>query len=190
MEDKIKISVPKTLADTLLKDAQDFLFIKSNNQINQNSFLNTLITNYYELFSSDDNSFHNQIISFFNESNININNQDEMYQKLIKIISKQNQSIKNEETTTLFFKPTKISNKSISYINNILIKNESISSYYRRLFISYVSRPKNERELIIFKESYNLLLKSINDGIKVCFSLKNKIYFKEASIYGIFATKD
>ena len=54
----------------------------------------------------------------------------------------------------------------IIFIENNLINNTSISSFYRNLFTSYAHNPQNFRELIIFKENYDLLTESIEKNRK------------------------
>lgn len=54
MLEKIKISVPKKTYDTLIKDCDNFDFHKNETTLNKNLFLNTLIVNYYERFSANE----------------------------------------------------------------------------------------------------------------------------------------
>lgn len=189
MEEKIKISLPSFANDIILKDTENFIFLKDDNKINKNAFINTLIINYYEEFSNNERSFNGDLLKILKDVDEDI--KDEVFDNIIKIISKKNkQNEKDSKTVTISFKPTKMSNKAIEYINNILITNESISSYYRKLLTSYAHKPQNERELIIFKENYDLLNKSIKDNLKVCVSLKNGVMYKDLSVYKIVSSKD
>ena len=189
MEEKIKISLPSFANDIILKDSENFIFFKDENKINKNAFINTLIINYYEEFSNNERSFNGDLLKILKDVDEDI--KDEVFDNIIKIISKKNkQNEKDSKTVTISFKPTKMSNKAIEYINNILITNESISSYYRKLLTSYAHKPQNERELIIFKENYDLLNKSIKDNLKVCVSLKNGVMYKDLSVYKIVSSKD
>ena len=58
MEEKIKISLPKTLLELLKKDCQDFKILKDDNKTNMNLFINTLIANFYEEFSAHEEQLH------------------------------------------------------------------------------------------------------------------------------------
>lgn len=189
MEEKIKISIPSFTNDILWKDCANFNFYKDENKINKNLFINTLIVNYYEQFSNNEKELHDEL------ANVLLDNmpiyKEELLEGIIKILSKRNKiNDKENKTVSLSFKPTKLSNKTIEYINNILISNESISSYYRRLLASYVHKPMNERELIIFKDAYNTLLESINKKQRVCIFLNNGGIYKDVSVYAIKSSKD
>ena len=61
MEEKIKISIPKVTLELLKKDCEDFKILKSDEKINMNAFINTLIVNYYKEFSAGEESLHNEI---------------------------------------------------------------------------------------------------------------------------------
>lgn len=189
MEEKIKISIPNSTNNILIKDAENFGFYKDETTINKNNFINTLITNYYEDFSNDEKELHNDLRKVLND--ISAKYKEELFENIIKIFSKKNKKYEiNNKTISLSFKPTKSSTKIINYINNILISNESISSYYRRLFISYSHKPVNERELIIFKENYQTLNNAIKNKLKVCIFLKNESIFKDISIYAVASSRD
>lgn len=189
MEEKIKISISSFTNDILLKDAENFIFYKDDKKINKNLFLNTLIVNYYEEFSNNEREFNDNLLKVLDK--VDKKFKDQLFENIIKVISKKNnQNEKDSKTVTISFKPTKMSNKAVEYINNILINNESISSYYRKLFSSYAHKPQNERELVIFKENYEILNKAIKDKLKVCISLKNGVIYKDLSIYKIASSKD
>ncbi len=189
MEEKIKISLPKSTNSILIKDAENFGFYKNETAINKNCFINTLIVNYYDIFSNDEKDLHNDLRKALND--VLPKQKDDLFENIIKVFSKNNKRFENDdETTSLSFKPTKSSKKVINYINNILISNESISSYYRRLFISYVHKPINERELIIFKENYQLINNSIKNKLKVCIFLRSNSIFKDISIYAVASSRD
>lgn len=189
MEEKIKISIPSSTYQILIKDAQLFDFCKSENQINRNLFINTLINNYYEEFSNDENTFHDDLKKLL--VNIDYKSKEDLFDNIISLLNKKSQlKIKADKTVSLSFKPIKISKNAIEYINNVLINNESISSYYRRLLNSYIHKPLNERELIIFKDTYALLMKSIKSDVKVCLFLKNGNIIKNISVYAVCSSSD
>lgn len=188
MEEKIKISIPKSTYDILLKDCEAFKFFKANGSLNKNQFINTLIMNYYEHFSSDEEMLHDEIKKALkNASCLN----DDLFDDIIKIIAKrENAHIIDSTTVSLHFKPTKMSFKAFNYIENVLIKNEAISSYYRRLFNSYVNHPLNQRELIIFKDNVELINKAISKKVKTCITLSSGVINNDMSIYKLASSKD
>ena len=190
MDEKIKISLPKTTLNLLKKDCEDFKILKENGSPNMNAFINTLILNFYEAFSASEESLHDEIQkAIFAIPNLY---KEKAFNDLVKIFSKRNDINENKsDTATLSFKPTKFSEKAIIYIEHILLKSESLSSFYRRMFISYSKKTKNEREKIIYKENYELLQKAISKNLKVCITLKNKdTIFNNCAIHSISASKD
>lgn len=188
MEEKIKISIPFSTYDILIKDCENFLFYKNDKNSNKNYFLNTLIMNYYEKFSASEDSFHDSLMVAM--AKIDEKVKYEVFENVLKVITKRDNLKQNDDTTIISFKPTKISEKAIDYILNVLVKNESISSYFRRMFNSYAHNPQNEREKIIFKDNYDLLIKSINKDVNVCLTLKSGEIYKDVSIYYVGSSKE
>ncbi len=189
MEEKIKVTLDSNTYNILLKDCENFLFYKGENNLNRNLFINTLINNYYEEFSALDDKFRLDVFSVI--KNISDEEKEEVYHKLVKVIDKKNSSVdQSNKSVSFLFKPTKISSKAINFILNSFVKNESISSYFRRLFTSYSSKVQSEREKIIFKQNYALLCKSIDRNVKVYLSLTSGAAINEASLYTISSSKD
>lgn len=188
MLEKIKITLPKTTHDILIKDCENFDFYKNETTLNKNLFLNTLIINYYDKFSANEENFKESILKVINEE-LN-NNQDQLLEKIINIVRKKDNLDSNKKTEIINLKPTKLSEKQIIFIENNLINNNSISSFYRNLFTSYAHTPQNYRELIIFKENYELLLESIEKNRQVTITLKNGEIINDASIYKIEPAKE
>ena len=188
MLEKIKITVPKSTHDILIKDCENFNFFKLGDILNKNHFLNTLIVNYYEKFSANEEIFKEKILKVIND-NVN-KNQNELFEQIINIVRK-NENIESEKKTeTINLKPTKLSEKHILFIENNLLGNNSISAFYRNLFNSYAHIPQNYRELIIFKDTYDTLNESIEKERKVCITLNNNEVINYASIYKIESSKE
>ena len=151
-------------------------------------FLNTLIVNYYERFSANESELKDNLLAAINKK-LDYD-QDELLETLLNIFRKS-ESIENDKKTEIInLKPTKLSEKQIIFIENNLLNNTSISSFYRNLFTSYSQTPQNYRELIIFKDNYDLLSESINKNKKVSIALKNGMIFNDASIYKIERSKE
>ncbi len=187
MDEKIKISLPKSVLTTLKNDCKNFNILKTDGSQNFNAFINTLIVNYYEDFSANEESLHDDIKKTLEI--IPSRYKDTVFTDIIKIIAKKNVSVIDDDSTTFSFKPTKTSQKAVTFIQNVLLKSESLSSYYRRMFISYVSKTQPQRELIIFRENYNLLQKAIKKGVQVCIVTKGDS-IKNTSVYGVFSAKE
>lgn len=190
MDGKIKISLPKNTLTLLKKDCEDFKFLKENGSPNMNAFINTLILNFYESFSASEESLYEKIrAAIFAVPNMY---KEKAFSDLVKIFSNRNDVSENKtDTVTLSFKPTKLSEKAVIYIEHILLKSESISSFYRRMFISYSKKTKNEREKVIYKENYEILQKAISKNLSVCITIKSKdTVFDSCSIHSISASQD
>lgn len=108
----------------------------------------------------------------------------------LRILTKKQSESENIQSKVFAFKPTKNTEKAVIYIENLLLQNESLSSFYRRLFMAYSQKTKTDREKIIFKENYTLLLKAIKKGVKVCLSYVKGEVVKDASVFSVSAAKD
>ncbi len=189
MDQKIKISLSKNTLDLLKKDCEDFKIVKENGQPNMNAFINTLIVNFYESFSASEENLHQELKDAL--SIVPEYYKDKAFENVVKIFAKRS-TYTNEKTnsTTFSFKPTKSSEKALLYVEHVLLQSESISSFYRRMFLSYAQKTKNEREKIIHKENFELLQKAIKQGTQVCLQLKKGGVMKSVSIYSISPAKD
>lgn len=188
MEEKIKISLPKSVSELLQKDCIDFKFVKENGASNMNAFINTLIANYYEEFSASEEKLHDDIDGaiacvpdFYKKS---------VFAEIVKIFNKRETVAAEEKSVILSFKPTKVAEKAVEFIARIVLQDESLSSFYRRMFTAYSQKTKTEREKIIFSENYKLLLKAIKKNKKVCVTLKNGDAYEHASVFSVSPAKD
>lgn len=188
MTEKIKISVPKRTYELLRKDAKDFRILKPSGEENLNAFINSLVINFYEEFSADDESLRESIKGAL--SAIPEKYAKEAFSEVMNAITKREKEENLGKSVALSFKPTKVSEPVTVYIENVLLKNEAISSFYRRLFIAYSKKLKNEREKIIHKQNYALLASALKKGLQVCISLDNGHIYNNVSVYAIEAAKD
>lgn len=188
MTEKIKISVPEKIYELLRKDAKDFRILKPSGEENLNAFINILVINFYEEFSADDESLRESIKGAL--SVIPEKYAKEAFFEVMNAITKREKEENLGKSVALSFKPTKSSESVIVYIENVLLKNEAISSFYRRLFIAYSKRLKNEREKIIHKHNYELLVSGVKKGLQICISLDNGQVYNNVSVYAIEPAKD
>jgi len=188
MTEKIKISVPEKIYELLRKDAKDFRILKPSGEENLNAFINILVINFYEKFSADDESLRESIKGAL--SVIPEKYAKEAFFEVMNAITKREKEENLGKSVALSFKPTKSSESVTVYIENVLLKNEAISSFYRRLFIAYSKRLKNEREKIIHKHNYELLVSGVKKGLQICISLDNGHVYNNVSVYAIEPAKD
>lgn len=188
MTEKIKITLPKSTLELMRKDCRDFLFLKKDRSPNLNDFLNTLILNYYEAFSAGEEQLHDDIEKAL--CNVPQAYRKEAIGAVLQVLAKREKQRYEGKGGSLSFKPTKESEGATVVIEHILLSDESLSSYYRRLFLSYAQKSKNEREKLLHKQNYELLSHAVKKGVQVCLFLQNGTVINNASIYAIAPAKD
>lgn len=182
MEEKIKIYISKSTADILNKDAELFEFFKQNGTVNRNAFLNTLIVNYIDRYQLLRNSMTSAIEQ-------ETGSDGEAVMKILDRFQLSDSGMKTD--TVISVKPTKQSSASIAYIQECLLKNSTLSGYFRTMFASYALLPRNEREKIIFKPVYDALSKAIENQKMIWFTTKSRGKFRHtASPYMVTSSKE
>ena len=68
MEEKIKIYIPESVNNILLKDMERFEFFKKDGSLNRNEFYNTLILNYYEQYEESQGEIFSHIQEVIREN--------------------------------------------------------------------------------------------------------------------------
>ena len=189
MDGKIKISLSKSTLNVLKKDCTDFKIVKENGQPNMNAFINTLIMNFYEMFSASEETLHEDIKNAL--SIVPDYYKEKIFHNVVKVFAKKSEyTDAKKDSTTFSVKPTKISEKALLYVDHVLLQSESLSSFYRRMFLSYTQKTKNEREKIIHKENFELLQKAIKKSVQVCIQLQSGVVMNSLSVYSISPAKD
>ncbi len=188
MEQKIKLSIDKTTLNLLKKDCLDFNVVKENGIENFNAFLNLITVNFYEEFSSAQEKLQEDIAKAL--SVLPEVYKEKVFNDVIKILNKKETPPEKTNSVTLSFKPTKSSEQAVMFIENSLLSNESLSSFYRRMFTAYSIKTKNEREKIVRKQVYELLIKAKTKKLCACISLKSGRVLKKASVYAVAPAKD
>ncbi len=188
MDEKIKISAPKSVYELLKKDCEDFKITKADGSPNMNAFLNAIVINYYEEFAGAEEKLCDEVRKAVEI--VPDRYRETVFLNTLKILTKKQSESENKQSKVFAFKPTKNAERAVIYIENLLLNNESLSSYYRRLFTSYSQRTKNEREKIVFKENCSLLSKAIKKSVKICISFTNGKVIKGVSVYSVSAAKD
>ena len=174
--DKIRISVSTYTYDILLKDMDSFEILKKSGEVNKNEFLNRLIINYideYLMMSKTQLRTIERIIGKHTDvdeyDKVNLTNE-------IFAAVKEQLMVKNvdDSSVVISLKPIKESEPIIDFIINEQIENQSISSFFRQMFDSYVGMTQNLRERIIFKDVYNTLIKSLELSKKVFVTFRSE----------------
>ena len=192
MEEKIKIYVPESINNILLKDMERFEFFKKDGSLNKNEFYNTLIVNYYEAYQKDNSEIFDHIQKTLKNNTKwdEFKTNDISYQILSFVETKTNKLDGPKSEVALSMKPTKNSSTVINYIQNYLVKYTTLSNYFRNLFASYSLLPQDRRERIIFKKNFEVLEEAIKTNRKVYFTTTNKDAPHVASPYTIANSKE
>ena len=61
MDEKIKISAPKSVYDLLKKDCEDFKITKPDGSPNMNAFLNAVVSDFYEEFAGAEEKLRDEV---------------------------------------------------------------------------------------------------------------------------------
>lgn len=189
MDEKIKISLSKDTLELLKKDCLDFKIVKADGKANMNSFINTLIANFYESFAAGEETLHEDLKNAL--ATVPEYYREKVFLQTLKVITKRTEGTgEKKDSAILSFKPTKVSEMARLYVESILIPSESLSSFYRRMFTAYAQKTKNEREKIIHKEALLLLQKAIKRGVQVCVQLQNGDVLQKLSVHSIPSSKE
>ncbi len=164
MEEKIKIYISEKVLRILDKDAELFEFYKKNGGINRNAFLNTLILHYDDLFRQKQQKRTEHTEKLLREHGC----PDRELAVLLSRVPEADKTEAGKLNTVISLKPTRASADLIRFIQ-FAPQDSTASGYFRQMFSSYVSMPRDEREKIIFKDQYELIRKAIREGREISF---------------------
>lgn len=187
MEEKIKFTISKKTYNTIIQDCENFDFLKNEKEINRNLFYNTLIKNYYEQFNQIEIKLKEELLKQIDK--YKIPDPDQFIDNILSTIIKK-PVLKEEDSVIINLKPTKLSEQAIYFIHENLLKNTSISSYYRKLFESYTNLLQSDRERILYQDIYHELVESITNNTRVTILLKDGKKIKDTSIFIVEASKE
>ena len=172
MEEKIKIYIPESVNSILLKDMELFEFFKKDGSLNKNEFYNTLIVNYYEQYEENQSAIFSHIIdSISKRSSLSETEAKDIASDILQYVDVRTYQLdKQKYDVSIAMKPTRKSSDDIDYIQNCLLGNSTLSNYFRNMFASYSLLPQDKREMIIFKENFELVKKAIEEDRKIYFT--------------------
>ena len=192
--EKIKIYVTKRVAEILEKDAETFEFLKKDGIMpNKNAFLSQLVLNYWEYHKQKQLELYDSVkYTIKSNSYLDENKTKNLTNLIIGKINKEIASdLADKFDSTISFKPTKETESIISYINEYLLFNSSLSEYFRNMFVAYSTLPQDMREQIIFKNHYNNILLAIKNKKNLFITLNdNKRTRIEISPYSFARSKE
>ena len=192
MEEKIKIYIPESVNNILLKDMERFEIFKKDGSLNKNEFYNTLIVNYYEQFQQLQSDFYNHIKHTIRDNtDIAEYMVNDMAASILQYVDVRTYQLDNQKLdVTISMKPTKKSSETIDFIQDYYLDNSTLSSYFRNMFASYVLFPQDKRERIIFRKNFDAIEEAIRNDRKIYFSTSKSEKPHIVSPYSIANSKE
>ena len=192
MEEKIKIYIPESVNNILLKDMERFEIFKKDGSLNKNEFYNTLIVNYYEQFQQLQSDFFNHIKrTIRNGTDANELEINDMASAILQYVDVRTYQLDNQKLdVTVSMKPTKKSAETIDFIENYYLDNSTLSSYFRNMFASYVLFPQDKRERIIFRKTFESIEEAIANDRRIYFTTINSSKPHIVSPYALANSKE
>ncbi len=170
MTEKYKIYIPEDMKNRLMNDAELFEFFKKDGSINLNSFLKELLINYFDEYRKRTNALLNNILSDLNNlPSITKEDADLIAGKIINTYLKS-EKYQSGKTSSITLTVSGDSLDVMRTIENNLLTDVSLSQYINDLFSSYLSIARNDRERIIFKETFQELEKAIQKRLIITFT--------------------
>lgn len=169
MEEKIKIYIGRRTRDILYKDMELFEFFKSGMVLNKNDFLNTLLANYFEAYQEAGNARYDALKKKLREAGLKELAAGEVADEIMHMTKYSRDDPDGKYDVTLSLKPTKKTSDIIAYIQSSLLAHTSLSQYFRDMFEAYTAMPQDEREKIIFRDSYEKIRQAIAEDRMIYF---------------------
>ncbi|MBQ1899861.1 MAG: WYL domain-containing protein, partial [Erysipelotrichaceae bacterium] len=192
MEEKIKIYIPESVNNILLKDMELFEFFKKDGSLNRNEFYNTLIVNYYEQYEENQSAIFSHIKDSITErSSIKEQDVSDIAADILQYVDVRTFQLDRQKfDVSISIKPTRRSSDDIGYIQNCLLGNSTLSNYFRNMFASYSLLPQDKRETIIFKQNFEMIDEAIENDRKIYFTTASSGAPHIVSPYMIASSKE
>lgn len=114
MDEKIKISAPKSVYELLKKDCEDFKITKADGSPNMNAFLNAIVINYYEEFAGAEEKLCDEVRKAVEI--VPDRYRETVFLNTLKILTKKQSESENKQSKVFAFKPTKNAERAVIYI--------------------------------------------------------------------------
>lgn len=172
-DEKRNITVPLSTYNLLVNDAHQFEVMKKNgHDVNMNRFLSMFLKEYYDDYSSYRKNMHDRIVDELGDS-VPQNKRDEIATNIINtIILPVVKKGDDKESKKVSLKPTKETEFIIAKIEAEAGAEDSFTHYFLRMINRYCHEPRYERERIIFRSNYDLLMRCCSNKQEIAFSLK------------------
>lgn len=186
--DKIKVNLSYICYSTLLHDAEAFNIVKKNGEVNMNYFYNEVIIHLYEKRWTQINQtkkyYHELLSQYLPPKKL-----DEIINDISLSINENfNDFSKQYHSYSILIRPRKEYDLIFQTILENHLMNDTISNYFRSIFIEYCSLSQDERELLLFENNVNTINKAISNKSQIKIVINNQAVL--FSPYCITATKE
>ena len=170
MTEKYKIYIPEDMKSRLMNDAELFEFTKKDGSINLNAFLKELLINYFDEYRDRKKHLLDTILSDLSEfPSISKEDAEAIADKIINTYMKDDK-YRSDRNTAITLTVSGRSLDVMRAVENNLLKDISLSQYINDLFSSYLSIARNNREMIVFRDTFEDLNKAIRNRNIITFS--------------------
>lgn len=174
--EKINIFVPPWVKSQLDADCGMFGILKKDGHtINRNAFLSMVIIGYYDEFVRGANERFNSIVSCLQQLRLPDSQIQQVASTLVgqPVASKEIKRF-GKGAVSIPYKPTAKTENIIRRMRYEVGDDSHLPRYIAQLFISYCENPISERERIVFKDKYDLLIECCNKKTPVFISTGNQ----------------
>lgn len=170
MSEKYKIYIPEEMKSRLMNDADLFDFVKKDDSVNLNAFLKTLLINYFDQYRETKEHLLDTILSDLSEfSSISGDDANAIADKIINTYMR-NPEFQTERNSAITLTVSGRSLDVMRSIENNMLSRVSLSQYMNELFSSYLSISRKDREMIIFRDLFEVLNTAIGKNSVINFS--------------------
>ncbi len=180
MTEKYKIYIPEDMRLRLMNDAELFEFTKKDGSVNLNGFLKELLVNYFDEYRARTATLLDTILTDLGElPSVSRADAETIADKIINSYMKSDM-YRPDRSAAITLTVSGRSLDVMKTIENNLLSDTSLSQYINDLFSSYLSIPRGNREMIIFRDTFEELNKAIQSKRIVTFSTSssNGLVFK------------
>ena len=173
MTEKYKIYLSEDTKSRLVNDAELFEFTRSDGTVNLNGFLKELIVNYFDQYRKDNDELLDEMLNeLASVKSMKAKDASVLAEKIIRTYI-NNKETGSGKSTVITLTVSGESYNIIKIIENNLLKDNSMSGYIKDMFLSYLSIPRNKREEIIFRPTYEAINKAIAENRILTFTSTN-----------------
>lgn len=163
---KVKVNLEINSYNAMLEDVKLFKFYKADNTPNKNQFFNQLLVNYGPLYEKE-------YLNAFKKINKIIKDDKKTSLVLADLEALKADSCNNYFVNDLTFMVLK---NNVDYYQKLAnnLNNISASKLFRNLLLSYENNPAYIRERYLFKDKFDLIIKSIELKKRIMISVNGQ----------------